>query len=259
MKPALVGLIGAITALASASPAAAGGGTPVDLQLVLALDISSSMTLTERRIQRDGYIAALRDPEVIAAVTSGPTGRIAITYVEWANYQIQPLQWTMIDGPKSAEVFAKRIAYLPFHREISTSISGALSFSADLFAESGAISERQAIDISGDGPNNAGQPVTVARDAVLARGITINGLPIMLHGGSGDDVVSLDQYYRDCVIGGPGAFTMPVTRLDEFALTIRLKLVQEIRLAARPSLPLLPIATGAHNRKADCRAGETAR
>lgn len=207
--------------------------TPVDLQLVLAVDISRSMDQDEQSLQRAGYVAALRDPTVIAAIQSGPLGRIALSYVEWAGQGLQTVlvPWTLVDGAKSAGLVADALAGQPYQRLRRTSISNALTFSAGQFATSGFTSPRRVIDISGDGPNNAGFQVTEARDAVIDQGITINGLPIMLKTGypSGFfDVQHLDLYYEDCVIGGFGAFLVTVQDAGEFASAIRRKMILEI-------------------------------
>jgi len=239
--------------------AAWAGDIPVDLQLVLAVDMSSSMSLAERQVQRDGYIAALREPAVVDAIRAGPNGRIAVTYVEWADYQIQAVPWTLVDGPETAEEIAERLSYLPFHREVTTSISGALAYSAGLFANSGFTSDRKAIDISGDGPNNAGLPVVPIRDAVVAAGVTINGLPIMLKANGTSEAIDLDAYFRDCVIGGPDAFSMPVSELDQLAKTIELKLLAEILVSAKSAPRLLQISDIQSDRATDCMAGEKAR
>ena len=207
--------------------------TPVDLQLVLAVDISRSMDQDEQSLQRAGYVAALRDPQVIAAIQGGPLGRIALTYVEWAGQGLQTVlvPWTLIDGADSAGLVADALAVQPLQRLRRTSISNALTFSASHFETSGFTSPRRVIDISGDGPNNQGFEVTEARDAVIDQGITINGLPIMLKTGypSGFfDVQNLDLYYEDCVIGGFGAFLVTVQDVGEFAGAIRRKLILEI-------------------------------
>lgn len=207
--------------------------TAVDLQLVLAVDISRSMDQDEQSLQRAGYVAALRDPEVIRAIEGGPLGRIALTYVEWAGHGLQTVlvPWTLIDGAASAGRVADALAAAPLQRLSRPSISNALTFSAGLFETSGVASPRRVIDISGDGPNNQGFRVTDARDAVIDRGITINGLPIMLKTGfpSGFfDVQNLDLYYEDCVIGGFGAFLVTVQDPREFADAIRRKLILEI-------------------------------
>jgi hypothetical protein len=155
--------------------------TDVDLELVLAVDVSRSMDPAEQELQKEGYIAGLQHPEVIAAIQSGFLGRIAVTYVEWAGPASQAViaSWAVVDGPQSAAVLAEAIAARPVSYLHGTSISGALAFTADLFEANGFRSTRQVIDVSGDGPNNMGYPVLAARQAVLDRGITINGLPIM--------------------------------------------------------------------------------
>ena len=232
LRPALVALL--LTAIVQWSAARdAAAQTAVDLQLVLAVDISRSMDSEEQELQRAGYVGALRDPAVIRAIENGPLGRIAVTYVEWAGNGLQSVlvPWTLVDGPATANRVADTLAAIPLQRQRRTSISDALLFSATLFEGSGFASARRVIDVSGDGPNNQGILVADARDAVLDRGITINGLPIMIHSGypSGFfDVRDLDLYYEDCVIGGLGAFIVRVQRADEFATAIRRKLILEI-------------------------------
>jgi hypothetical protein len=218
---------------------AAAADVPVDLELVLAVDVSRSMDAGEQRVQREGYVNGIRHPEVVAAILSGPTGRIALTYLEWAGPSSQQVvvPWTLIDRAEAAEGFARRIEPGLVLGRFGTSISSSLVFSATQFDGNGFVGARRVIDVSGDGPNNIGPPVVPARDSVLARGITINGLPIMLSRaidayGIGD----LDAYYRDCVVGGAGAFTLAVTAADQFEGAIRRKLIQEI--ADRAPAPL---------------------
>lgn len=237
----------------------------VDLQLVLAVDISRSMDRDEQRLQRAGYVAALRDPEVIRAIESGPLGRIALTYVEWAGHGLQTVlvPWTLVDGAAAAAGIADRLAAAPLQRLRRTSISDALAFSAASFERSGFSSTRKVIDVSGDGPNNSGFLVTGARDAALDKGITINGLPIMLKTGSPSgffDVRDLDIYYEDCVIGGFGAFIVTVQDISEFAGAIRRKLILEIAGRAPPAR-LIPAQwtdpqTGRVTGETDCQIGE---
>jgi hypothetical protein len=205
----------------------------VDLELVLAVDVSWSMDLDEQRLQRDGYAAALRDPEVHKAIAAGPSGRIAVIYIEWAGIMIQRtvIPWTLIDSPAAARDLAARLDDLPISRDRLTSISGALAFSAKALDQSPFKGIRRVIDVSGDGPNNNGPPVLTARDEVLAKGIVINGLPIMLKTGSRGsyfDVGQLDAYYHDCVIGGQGSFVIPIKDRSEFGPAIRRKLLLEI-------------------------------
>jgi hypothetical protein len=206
--------------------------TEVDVELVLAVDVSRSMSPYELEIQRRGYAEALTSDEVLGAIGDGFTGRIALTYVEWAAAGSTRVivDWTLIETREDAERVAGVISanFSPSLRR--TSISGAITFSAALFRDNGFTSFRQVIDISGDGPNNNGGPVTEARDAAIAQGIVINGLPLMtrdLYGGMWhlDD---LDDYYLNCVIGGPGAFMIPVRDWSEFAAAVRRKLVMEI-------------------------------
>ncbi|MEC9369423.1 MAG: DUF1194 domain-containing protein, partial [Pseudomonadota bacterium] len=155
--------------------------TEVDLELVLAVDVSLSMDVGEQILQREGYAAAFRHPDVLSAITGGRTGRIAVTYVEWSGKYLQwiAVPWTLIDGSQSAVDFAERIVKAWHIRRDYTSISDALLFASGLFTTNDFRGDRQVIDISGDGPNNKGLPVEAARDAVVASGITINGLPIM--------------------------------------------------------------------------------
>jgi len=233
---------------------------PVDLELILAVDVSRSMDADEQALQRQGYIAALHHPEVIAAIQSGPTGRIALAYFEWSgmNSQTIVVPWSLIDGAESADAVASLISPGEVLGRYGTSISGSLAFAADLFDNNGYQGTRRTIDISGDGPNNMGPTVIGARDQVLARGITINGLAIMLkpprRGASNAfDIENLDLYYRDCVIGGSGAFTIAVSDVDQFEVAIRRKLVTEI--AARPS-PIIPVVERSAEPQADCLSGE---
>jgi len=203
----------------------------VDLALVLAVDISNSMDPEEQDLQRDGFVAAFRSSLVQDAIKAGMLGRIAVVYMEWAGSRRQTVvvPWTIIDGPASAAGFADRLAQAPTQRAPRTSISGAIDLGVRLLAESQVEASRQVIDISGDGANNEGRSVTQARNEALARGITINGLPIMLNRARGYwDVDKLDDYYRDCVIGGSGAFMVPVRDREQFAQAIKTKIVREI-------------------------------
>ena len=248
-------------ALSLATPAAAD--TDVDLELVLAVDISRSMDFDEQRLQRDGYVAALRHPEVVQAIQSGPIGRIAVTYVEWAGpfHQAVVVPWTILSGEADAAAFSARVAAAPLVRERGTSISQGLEFSHRLFAASGARSARRTIDVSGDGPNNMGLPVVPVRDGIVADGVTINGLPIVLKTSFAYgpyNIPNLDVYYEDCVIGGPGAFMITVDDMSRFAVAIRRKLVLEI--AGRPPGPrLMKAASVTQPPRVDCLIGEKQR
>jgi hypothetical protein len=218
-------------ALAVASPGSAWSQNSVDLELVLAVDVSRSMDMDELHVQRDGYVGAFRHPDVLEAIRSGPLGRIAVTYVEWAGpeRQVTVVPWTLIDGEEAALALAARLAANPPGRQTGTSISGGLLFAAAAFAANDFTSARQVIDVSGDGPNNRGLPVEPIRSSVTGSGITINGLPLMIKVAFGPySIENLDVYYEDCVIGGPGAFIIPVHDMSQLAVAILRKLVLEI-------------------------------
>ncbi|MFC3691507.1 DUF1194 domain-containing protein [Chenggangzhangella methanolivorans] len=257
----------ALAAAASLSPAAAAdkSGVPVDLELVLAVDISYSMDAEEQEMQREGYRAAIVSRPVLEAIAQGMIGRIAVAYVEWAGAEEQRVvvPWTLIDGAESAAAFAEKLAAAPLRRAYRTSISGALVHSAKLFETSGFSGARKVVDISGDGPNNQGEPVELVRDEVLDRGITVNGLPLMLKRPSFAmmDVGDLDAYYRDCVIGGPGAFMVPVRSIAQFPDAVRTKLLMEIAGLApdHPSIGpggLASVPVAAERVRSDCTSGE---
>jgi len=206
---------------------------PVDLELVLAVDISGSVDEVEARLQREGYIAALRHPDVIAAIQNGMLGGIAVTYVEWAgdHYQRTMLDWTVIENADDAHAFADALAETPLTTAHWTSLSGAIDYAAPLFEDNGIEGVRRVIDVSGDGYNNRGRPVQLARDQAVAAGITINGLPIVndrLNPWGGRPPANLDRYYEELVIGGPGAFIVVAEDYTAFASAILSKLLLEI-------------------------------
>ncbi|MFL5186470.1 MAG: DUF1194 domain-containing protein [Microvirga sp.] len=217
--------------------------TGVDLALVLAVDVSPSMDIEELTLQRQGFIEAFRSSEVHEAVRKGSAGRIVVMYVEWADSSQQQvvIPWTVIELPADGLAFAARLAGGSMHRGRHTSISAVIDFGVRQLHESAVRAMRQAIDISGDGANNQGRMVTVARDEALAHDITVNGLPIMLKRPAGTwETAELDLYFRDCVIGGLGAFVIPVRQQGEFIEAIRLKILREIadRPQARASVQL---------------------
>ena len=206
---------------------------PVDLELVLAVDISGSVDQVEARLQREGYIAALRHPHVIEAIQGGMFRRIALTYVEWAgdHYQRTMLDWTLIEDAAGAHGFADALAETPLMTAHWTSLSAAIDYAAPLFENNGFEGFRQVIDISGDGYNNRGRPVELARDEAVALGITINGLPIVNdrpNPWGGSPPKDLDLYYEERVIGGPGAFIVVAEDYTSFASAILSKLLLEI-------------------------------
>lgn len=230
----------------------------VDVELVLAVDVSYSMDMDELAIQREGYAQAIVSKEFLAALKTGPTGKIAVTYFEWAaaNDQKVIIPWRVIDGPESADAVAAEILKTPIRRASRTSISGAIDFAMPLFEQNALHGLRRVIDISGDGPNNNGSPVTMARDAAVEHGIIINGLPIMAKelSYSTMDIENLDWYYEDCVIGGPGAFVVPIRERDKFKEAIRTKLVMEVAGIALPGPAIIPAAT--REPRVNCMVGE---
>jgi hypothetical protein len=235
----------------------------VDLELVLAVDVSRSMDQDEQRLQRDGYVAAFRDAQVQKAIRSGPNGRIAITYVEWAGQTIQSsvIPWRILGSAKDTLAFADELAAKPISRARKTSISAVLQKSVQLFASSPVQGLRRVIDVSGDGPNNSGGPVMSARDRVVASGIVINGLAIAVAPGAGwystFDLPDLDQYYKDCVMGGPGSFVLSIKKKKEFATAIRQKLLLEIAGMSPTRRPVLHRAQfQPSTEKYDCLIGE---
>jgi hypothetical protein len=204
----------------------------VDIELVIAVDISYSMDLDELAVQREGYAQAIVSKEFLQALKNGPNSKIAVTYFEWSASTDQKIiiPWRVIDGPETADAVANEIMKTPVRRGSRTSISGAIYFAMPLFDENPHRGLRRVIDISGDGPNNNGAPVTGARDAALEKGIVINGLPIMVKEPSYStvDIDDLDLYYEDCVIGGPGSFVVSIKDREKFKEAIRTKLLLEV-------------------------------
>lgn len=228
----------------------------VDLELVLLVDVSRSMTERELEIQRQGYAAALLSNEVFAAVLSGPLQRIALTYVEWSGTQDVIVDWRLLETRADLQEFSYALSsrFDPYLRR--TSISEALMFGAAMIERNDFEGLRKVIDVSGDGPNNQGRPVLQARKEVLSKSITINGLPLMTREGMGSQwhLDDLDLYYENCVTGGPGSFVIPVLDWPDFAEAVRRKLVLEIALA--PSFEKLTPAQYTPSSDYDCMIGE---
>lgn len=228
----------------------AAGAIPVDVELVLAVDVSRSMDEDERALQRAGYVAALSDPAFAAAIRSGVHGRIALTYFEWSDtiHEASRVAWRIVDGADSAAAFAAAIPATEPGRTLGTSISAALAHAATLFDGNGIDGDRLVVDVSGDGPNNKGAPVDLARDAAVARGVVVNGLPILIS--PSRTFRDLDRYYAECVTGGPGSFVLPVNGIAEFATAIRRKLILEVS-----GVPVAPLPVSARE-PLDCSKGE---
>jgi len=216
----------------------------VDVELIIAVDVSYSMDMDELAVQREGYAQAIMSTEFLQALRTGPHGKVAVTYFEWAASSDQKIiiPWRVIDGPETADAVATEIMKTPIRRASRTSISGAIYFAMPLFDENPYHGLRRVIDISGDGPNNNGAPITPARDEALSKGIVINGLPIMVKEPSYStmDIDNLDWYYEDCVIGGPGSFVVPIKDREKFKEAIRTKLLLEVagRTPERPTVPV---------------------
>jgi hypothetical protein len=207
----------------------------VDLELILAVDVSPSMSEVEQRVQRDGYVSAFRSPDVARAIELGPHRMIAVSYIEWAGpgYQRIVMPWTIIGDYDDAKRFADALAIQPILREPGTSISAGLLRAENLLAHSRSTSHRRVIDVSGDGPNNSGPLVEPVRDKLVASGVSINGLPISLHHGYSNtfesfDAGFLESYYEHCVIGGSDAFVIGIEDISQFEVAIHRKLVREI-------------------------------
>jgi len=233
------------------------GAPSVDVELVLAVDVSYSMDMDELAIQREGYAQAIVSKEFLQALKSLPNGKISVTYFEWAASSDQKviIPWRVIDGPETADAVAEEIMKTPIRRASRTSISGAIYFAMPLFEANPYRGLRRVIDISGDGPNNNGSPVTGARDMALAKGITINGLPIMVKEPSYStmDIENLDLYYEDCVIGGPGSFVVSIKDRDKFKEAIRTKLLLEVA-GRTPERRIVPVAE--REPRVSCLIGE---
>jgi hypothetical protein len=239
---------GDVASIAAPNPPhlAQNGQKPdVDVELVLATDISYSMDMDELAIQREGYAQAIVSKEFLQALKALPNGKIAITYFEWAASSDQKIiiPWRLIDGPETADAVANEIMKIPVRRASRTSISGAIYFAMPLFEQNPYHGIRRVIDISGDGPNNNGAPVEGARNEALSKGIVINGLPIMVKEPSYStmDIENLDWYYEDCVIGGPGSFVVSIKDRDKFKEAIRSKLLLEVA-GRQPERRVVPVA-----------------
>jgi hypothetical protein len=238
----------ALCGLATAAPivrSAPAGPQAVDLELVLATDNSQSVDPSEARLQRQGVAAAFRHPEVVRAIQSGSLGRIAVAYLDWSSvpYTRLTLDWRIIRDKASADAFADALLKAPPAFGQGTAIGEALELAAQLIELNNIQGTQRTIDVSGDGPNNRGRAVYIVRDEIVATGITINGLPVVSTGdyGQGEWGIyygDLENYYRNCVIGGARSFALPAKGFEEFAAAIRHKLVLEIS-DAQPAQPAI--------------------
>lgn len=225
-----------ISAGVAVIPAAALAAEQVDLLLILAADVSRSVDSAKFQLQREGYAAAIADPRVLDAVRSGRVGRIGLTFLEWSGVGAQRvvIDWTTISDADSAKGFGDRLLEAPRSFADRTSISGAIEFALGQFARAPYDAPRRTIDISGDGTNNAGRDVTFARDEALAKGVTINGLvilsetPLAWNPDHTNPPGGLDNYYRNNVIGGPGAFVQVAQDFNSFGQAIVKKMIAEV-------------------------------
>ncbi len=209
---------------------------PVDLLLVLAADVSRSVDSQKFQLQREGYAAALSDPRVIDAIQSGRRGRIGVLFLEWSGFGNQKvvIDWTVVDGPKTAQAFGDRLLKSPRSFADRTSISGGIDAAVAQLARAPFEAQRRTIDVSGDGTNNAGRDVGQARDEAVALGISINGLvilsetPLPWNPEHTNPPGGLTKYYRDNVIGGPGSFALEAKDFNSFGEAIIKKMIAEI-------------------------------
>jgi hypothetical protein len=221
---------------------------PVDLLLVLAADVSRSVTEPKFKLQREGAAAAITHPEVVRAITSGPNRRIAVCFLEWATagQQNVVIDWTVIADAESARSFGGKLVELPRSFSGSTAISHAIDFAMIQLERAPFKAERRVIDISGDGTNNSGRPVTAARDDALAKGVTINGLVILTPLSESfrpehtNPPGGLEKYFQDNVIGGFGAFTVVAESHESFGRSLTKKLIAEIAGLPFPQLAAAP-------------------
>jgi len=253
--------IAALTLTLSGGATLPAAAEVVDLELVLAVDISGSIDREEARLQRAGYVQALTDQQVVRTIKAGKLGRIVVTYIEWAgaHYQATVVDWTVIDGPASAAAFAQKLAAAPIHTQMWTSISGAIEYGIVKLRQNTNPGRRRVIDISGDGPNNDGDSAPRSRDRAVAAGIVINGLPIINDRPSPWGMIpmpNLDLYFEDCVIGGNGAFLLVANSFQDFARAIRRKLILEIaglQPVMEPRARVMPVST---RERPPCNVGE---
>jgi Protein of unknown function (DUF1194) len=238
LRPALA----LLSLLLGLSGPGASGAETVDRTLVLAADVSRSVDAQKFQLQREGYAAAIANPRVLDAIRAGRNGRIAVLFLEWSGLASQKvvIDWTPIDGPKAAQEFGTRLLESPRSFADRTSISGGIDFAVAQFVRAPFAAERHTIDVSGDGTNNAGRTVNAARDEALALGITINGLvilsatPLPWNPEHTNPPGGLAKYYRDNVVGGPGAFVLEAKDFNSFGQAIITKMIAEIADATPP-------------------------
>lgn len=240
-------LLVSIFAGAAMFPAVASAAEQVDLLLVLAADVSRSVDSEKFQLQREGYAAAISDPRVLDAIRSGRNGRVGVAFVEWSGIGSQRvvIDWTTVSDAESAKGFGDRVLEAPRSFADRTSISGAIEFAMGQFARAPFESARRTIDVSGDGTNNSGPDVTQVRDEAIAQGVTINGLvilsetPLAWNPDHTNPPGGLENYYRNNVIGGPGAFVLTAQNFNSFGQAIVKKMIAEVAQAEPPQQALV--------------------
>jgi hypothetical protein len=231
-----------IFAAVAMRPAAARAGDDVDLLLILAADVSRSIDSAKFQLQREGYAAAISNPRVLDAIRSGHNGRIGLSFIEWSGVGAQHvvIDWMTVGDAAAAKDFGDRLIEAPRSFADRTSISGAIDFSMSEFDQAPFGSARRTIDISGDGTNNAGRDVTAARDDAVGKAVTINGLvilsdnPMAWNPDHTNPPGGLQNYYRNNVVGGPGAFVMVAENFNSFGQAIIAKMIAEVAQAHEP-------------------------
>ena len=238
----LIAFLTAVVVLIGPAAPAARAAEEVDLLLVLSSDVSRSIDAPKFKLQRDGYAAAIVNPRVLAAIRSGSLGKIAVTLVEWSGIGAQKIviDWSIIRDEATAKDFSAQIVEAPRAFADRTSISGGIDFAMAQLARAPFQSNRRTIDVSGDGTNNSGRDVTFARDEAVAKGVTINGLvilserPLAWNADHTNPPGGLEKYYRDNVVGGPGAFVLVAESFESFGQAIINKLIAEIAARTYP-------------------------
>jgi hypothetical protein len=247
MMRAIRALLVSIFAGAAMFPAVASAAEQVDLLLVLAADVSRSIDSEKFQLQREGYAAAISDPRVLDAIRSGRNGRVGVAFVEWSGIGSQRvvIDWTTVSDAESAKGFGDRLLEAPRSFADRTSISGAIEFAMGQFARAPFESARRTIDVSGDGTNNSGPDVTQVRDEAIAQGVTINGLvilsetPLAWNPDHTNPPGGLENYYRNNVIGGPGAFVLTAQNFNSFGQAIVKKMIAEVAQSEPPQQALV--------------------
>jgi hypothetical protein len=229
--------------LLAGQPPAAAEGEKTDLLLALAADVSRSIDVPKFQLQREGYASAITNPQVLDAIRSGPTGRIAVCFIEWSGVASQRLviDWTLIGDADAARHFSDGIVEAPRSFADRTSISAGIEYAMQQLDNAPYESARRTIDVSGDGTNNSGRDVTAARDEALAKGVTINGLvilsdaPLAWNPEHTNPPGGLAEYYKRNVVGGPGSFVMVAQNFESFGQAIINKLIAEVAQAHQPN------------------------